>query len=73
MGQLEGLWRSAYEDYMNKAERRRSHLAVGVYQYLPKARVVTLVTWTIPLPGVRLVTWTIPAVINRCVYHTPPC
>lgn len=34
--------KQAYEDYMNTPERRRSHLAAGVYQYLPKDK------WSVP-------------------------
>mmetsp|Transcript_10956 Transcript_10956/g.17566 ORF Transcript_10956/g.17566 Transcript_10956/m.17566 type:complete len:151 (+) Transcript_10956:69-521(+) len=34
--------KQAYEDYMNNPERRRSHMAVGVYQYLPSDK------WSVP-------------------------
>jgi len=27
--------KDAYEAYMNKPEKRRSHMSAGVYQYLP--------------------------------------
>lgn len=32
----------AYEDFMNHPKRRRSHMAPGVYQYLPKDK------WSVP-------------------------
>lgn len=34
--------KQAYEDYMNHPQRRRSHMAAGVYQYLPKDK------WSVP-------------------------
>jgi heme-degrading monooxygenase HmoA len=34
--------KQAYEDYMNHPSRRRSHMAAGVYQYLPKDK------WSVP-------------------------
>lgn len=34
--------KQAYEDYMNHPQRRRSHMAPGVYQYMPKDK------WSVP-------------------------
>ncbi|MDA9098433.1 antibiotic biosynthesis monooxygenase [bacterium] len=34
--------KQAYEDYMNHPARRRSHIAAGVYQYMPKDK------WSVP-------------------------
>jgi heme-degrading monooxygenase HmoA len=34
--------KQAYEDYMNDPRRRKSHLAAGIYQYLPKDK------WSVP-------------------------
>lgn len=34
--------KQAYEDYMNHPQRRKSHLAAGIYQYMPKDK------WSVP-------------------------
>jgi|TARA_B110000977_G_scaffold166524_1_gene214435 heme-degrading monooxygenase HmoA len=34
--------KQAYEEYMNHPQRRRSHMAAGVWQYMPKDK------WSVP-------------------------
>ena len=38
----EGTTKQAYEEYMNHPQRRRSHMAAGVWQYMPKDK------WSVP-------------------------